>query len=75
MLVGSPFVWLLLLFNPPSRQQRAAGKRNRFQQENKSTKLEGEATCVYCAILLRRAAGAEWLLLVFIGAYYHVNGG
>jgi len=79
-----PLLLLLLLllflfwggfFSPVSEGQLANGtgykerRRRRRRRGKKIHKLAGEAPCVYCAILVRRAAGAEWLLLVFIGAY------
>lgn len=69
MLVGSPLVWLLPLFFPFESSAKGSWQTEPVTARKKIDKLEGEATCVYCAILLRRAAGAEWLLLVFIGAY------
>ena len=76
--------WLLpycCCFFLPSRQRggqlangtgfRKGGEREeaRKEKKNRQTRRRGEAPSVYCAIRVRRAAGAEWLLLVFIGAY------
>lgn len=71
MLVGSPLLWLLpLLLSPPESSARGSWQTEPVSgRKKKIDKLAGEAPCVYCAILVRRAAGAEWLLLVFIGAY------
>lgn len=73
MLFGSPFLWLLplLLFSSRVVSEGAAGKRNRFPEEKKkstSSQTRRGALCLLCNPK-RRAAGAEWLLLVFIGAY------
>lgn len=71
---------LLLLLLPPQssvRGQLANGtgfrkgerEKKKGKKKNRQTRRRGEAPSVYCAIQVRRAAGAEWLLLVFIGAY------
>lgn len=58
------------LFSPRTVvSEGAAGKQNRFQEEGGKNRRRGEAPCAYCAILVSRAAGTEWLLLVFIGAH------
>lgn len=72
MLVGSPLLWLLPpLLVPPEWSSRGSWQTEpvRGRKKNRQTRRRGEAPSVYCVILVRRAAGAEWLLLVFIGAY------
>lgn len=70
-MVGSPLLWLLplLLFYSRFLSEGQLANGTGYRKKKKIDKLAGEAPCVYCAIQVRRAAGAEWLLLVFIGAY------
>lgn len=60
-------------FFPPGvvSEEAAAGRRNRFPEEQKNptnSQPRRGALCLLCSPK-GRAAGAEWLLLVFIGAY------
>lgn len=64
--------WIAASVASPSAafSSRVVSKRGQLAngtgfREKKST----DSPCVYCTALVRRAAGAEWLLLVFIRAY------